>query len=239
MARQGKISRLPHALRESVNLRLHDGQSAGVILAWLNAQKDAMRTWDAYFEGEAATPQNLSAWRAGGYAEWAGRKERTENLKTLSSFALDLTKSGGNIADGAASILAGQILEALEQSANFVVTGGSDDAENDPAAGLAKMASAVASLQSSGVARSRLELDKRKVAQKDQALALDREKFERQTVRKFLEWAKSTEAVAILDSGKPKHVQMDKLRELMFGKVTGHGSRVMSKDASDPTPLHP
>lgn len=219
MARQGKISRLPHALREAVNVRLHDGQSAGVILAWLNAQKEAIRIWDEYFKGEAATEQNLSAWRQGGYAEWAGRKERAENLKTLSAFALDLTKSGGSIADGAASILAGQILEALEQGANLVATGGSDDAEKDPAAGLAKMASAIASLQTSGVARSKLELDKKRVAQKDASLKLDREKFEKQTVSKFLEWAKSPEAVAIMDSGKPKHVQMDKLRELMFGKV--------------------
>ena len=223
MARQGKISRLPHALREAVNLRIHDNETAGVILSWLNAEKDAIRTWDMYFEGEAATPQNLSAWRAGGYAEWCGRKERTENLKTLSSFAMDLTKSGGHIADGAASILAGQILEALEQSANFAVTGGSDDAERDPADGLAdglaKMAGAVASLQKGALASEKLKLDRLKVSQKDRSLKLDREKFERQTVTKFLEWAKSPEAVAILDSGKPKHVQMDKLRELMFGKV--------------------
>jgi len=219
MARQGKIARLPHALREALNIRLQNGESAAAVLAWLNARPEAIRAWETYFDGNPAEAQNLSNWRSGGYAEWLARKDRTENLKTLSAFALDLTKSGGNIADGAASILAGQILEALEQGANMAVTGGSDDADKDPAAGVAKMAQAVAALQSSGVARSRLELDKRKVAQKDQALALDREKFERQTVTMFVEWAKSPEAVAILDSGKPKHVQMDKLRELMFGKV--------------------
>lgn len=219
MARQGKIARLPHALREEVCRRLMDGQTAGVVLQWLNAKPEAMEVWAEHFDGVAASPQNLSEWRAGGYKEWVGRRERTENLKTLSSFALDLTKSGGHIADGAAAILSGHILEALEQAGNLVVTGGSDDAEADPAKGLAMMAKAVSSLQSSGVQRARLDLDKRKVAQKDASLKLDREKFERQTVTKFLEWAKSPEAVAILDSGKPKHVQMDKLRELMFGPV--------------------
>ena len=219
MARQGKISRLPHALREGVNRRILDGQSAAALLAWLNAEPEAQRVWDESFEGEAASPQNLSAWRTGGYAEWRGRQERAENLKTLSTFALELTRSGGNLADGAAAILSGHILEALEQGANLVATGGSDDAEADPTKGLARMAGAVASMQSSALAKERLALDRHKAAQKDASLKLDREKFERQTVAKFLEWAKSPEAVAILDSGKGKTIQMEQLRELMFGKI--------------------
>jgi hypothetical protein len=228
MARQGKIARLPHALRERVCLRMHDGESAGTVLAWLNALPEAGRVWAEHFEGEPASPQNLSAWRTGGYAEWLARRERTDNLKTLAAFALDLTKAGGSIADGAAAILSGQILEALEQAGNLAVTGGSDDAESDPTKGLARMAAAVASLQTGAVSRARLELDKRKVSQKDESLRMDREKLEKQTVTKFLEWAQSAEAVAILDSGKPKQVQMSKLRELMFGKKalsTNHEAR--------------
>ncbi len=223
MAGQGKFSRLPHALRESVNLRIRDGESAGVILAWLNTEKEAIRIWDMYFGGEAATPQNLSTWRAGGYAEWCGRKERTENLKTLSSFAMDLAKSGRNLADGAASILGGQILEALEQSANFAVTGGSEEAESNPADGLAKMAAAVASLQKGSHANEKLKLDKRKVAQKDESLKLDREKFERQTVAKFMEFARKPEIQELLGSRESKTVQMDKLHEMLFGHAPKGG----------------
>jgi len=219
MTRKGKIARLPHALREQVNLRLLDGQTGPVILKWLNSQDDAKKIWANEFEGSPASAQNLSEWRLGGYKDWLRRRERADHLRTLSAFASDLARAGGSVADGAAAILGGHILEALEQAGNLAVTGGTDDAEKDPASGLAKMASAVASLQSAGVARARLELDKKRVRQKDNSLALDREKFESQTVAKFLDWAKSPEAAAILDSGKPRHVQMDALRALMFGRA--------------------
>lgn len=217
MARQGKIARLPHALREEVNSRLLNGETSGVILAWLNAHKDAIRIWDQYFEGSPATAQNLSEWRLGGFKEWLSRKERADDLKTLSTFALDLAKSGGNIADGAAAILSGHILEALETFGNVVVTGGKEDADKDPAEGLAAMAKAVSSLQKSQVAREKLTLDKRKTAQKDEEIRLAREKFEKQTVDKFMQFAQTKEAQAILNSGAKKSVQMAELRKLMFG----------------------
>jgi hypothetical protein len=218
--RTGKIARLPHSLREEINRRLLDGETSGTLLAWLNAEPEAVRIWEAHFEGVPASAENLSQWRLGGYKDWISRREKAEHLKTLSRFATDLVKSGGNIADGAASIMAGHILEAMEESANLVVTGGSDDAEKDPLDGLAKMAKAVAALQKGGIARQRLELDKVKVKQKDKSLLLDREKFESQTVSKFLEWARTPEAAAILDSGKSKEVVMADLRQLLFG--TGH-----------------
>lgn len=194
-----------------------DGESSRTLLQWLNATPEAAKIWEREFEGVVASAQNLSEWRAGGYKEWMERKERVENLKTLSSFAHDLTRAGGSIADGAASILSGQILEALEQAGNLCVTGGCDDAEKNPNDGLAKMASAIASLQNAGTARSKLDLDKKRVRQRDDQLALDRQKFEAQTVAKFLEWARSPDAQSILDSGKPKDAILADLRVLMFG----------------------
>jgi hypothetical protein len=215
--RTGKIARRPHALRDEVNRRLLDGQTSRVILGWLNKEPEAVTIWERDFEGVPASAQNLSEWKLGGWKEWRDRKERVENLKTLSSFASELAKAGGSIADGAASILSGQILEALEQAGNLAVTGGSDDAEKDPNDGLAKMAAAIASLQKATVSRGKLELDKKRVKQKDAQLALDRQKFETQSVSKFLEWARSPEAQAILDSGKPKDAILADLRSLMFG----------------------
>jgi hypothetical protein len=219
MARTGKIARLPHALREEVNRRLLDNQSSAVILPWLNAHPDATAIWDRDFEGVPASAQNLSEWKLGGWKEWRERKDRVENLKTLSSFAHDLTRSGGHIADGAASILSGQILEALEQAGNLVVTGGTDDAEKDPNAGLVAMAKAVSSLQKAAHSKGKLELDREKSKQSAQRLKLDQQKFETQTAAKFLEWAKRPEAIAILNSGKSQQIKMEALRELMFGKV--------------------
>lgn len=220
MARQGKISRLPHALREQVNLRILDGEPAAKILAWLNAKPEAAAVWRQHFSGEAATEQNLSNWRQAGYAEWLARRERADSLKTLSKFALDLSKAaGGTLADGAAAITAGHLLEALEAMPNLAVTGGGDDAEADPMKGLIGMANAVSKLQRGQAARDKMELDKRRVSQTDQQIALARDKMEKQSVAMFLKWAASKEAQDILASGKPRGVQMSALRELMFGKV--------------------
>ncbi len=217
--RTGKIARLPHTLREEVNVRLLNGETSTLILRWLNTRPEAIQVWERDFEGVPASAQNLSEWKLGGWKEWRDRKDRVENLKTLSSFAHELANSGGSIADGAASILAGQILEALEQAGNLVVTGGSDDAERDPNEGLIAMAKAVSSLQKSAAAKGKLELDKRKVKQKDRQLDLDQQKFELQTVAKFLEFAKRPEAMAIMNSGKSQQIKMAELREMMFGKV--------------------
>ena len=70
-----------------------------------------------------------------------------------------------------------------------------------------------------------MEIDQANLALKRSAeerqkasLALARDKFEAQTVDKFIDWAKSEEARKILDSGKPRHIQADLLRTLMFGE---------------------
>jgi hypothetical protein len=220
MAAQGKIARLPHSIREELNRRLLDGEAGAPLVAWLNGLPD-WHLVQREFNFEPITPQNLSEWRKSGYAEWVRRRERVENLKTLSSFGFDLAKNGGGLADGAAAIVSGHILEALEQGANFAATGGSEDAGQDPAAGLAKMAAAIASLQGAQVQRAKLELDKKNSARKDAELNLSREKFQKQTVEQFLKWARTPEAAKILESGQPKHVQMSLLRDLMFGDATG------------------
>lgn len=238
MSRTGKIARLPHDLREAVNLRLLDNQSSAMLLPWLNVQAAAVALWEHEFEGAPANAENLSQWRHGGFKEWKERRERVENLKTLSSFAHQLTRSGGDIADGAAAVISGQILEALEQAGNLVATGGSDDAEKDPNAGLVAMARAVSTLQSGALAKRKLDLaetqatvtaelarakhklERRKAAQSAERLGLEREKFESQTVAKFIQFAKTAEALKILNSGSTQQVQMESLRELMFGPIS-------------------
>ena len=221
--RQGKIARLPHALRDEVNRRLHNGETGGTILAWLNVHPDAIRVFDDQFEGAPVTAQNLSEWRLGGYRDWQTQQQKVEDLKTLSSHAAELAKAGTGVESGTTAILAGHILDSWETllfaggtTADEEGNGGS---EPDLALNFSRLAQAATRLKKVSLDEQKLELEKRKVKQKDKALELDREKFESQTVAKFLEWAKRPEAVAILDSGKPQTVQMDLMRELMFGKL--------------------
>lgn len=204
-ARQGKIARLPHQLREEVNLRLLNGETGGQILAWLNSQPAAVEAWDAHFEGAPATAQNLSEWRLGGYKDWLRRREKVESTKTLAKFATSLVRSAGDsLASGSAAIAAGNILARIE---------GAADEE------LADLLAALRPLLSDERERARLDLAREKHELKKKEVALSREKFESQTVEQFLRWAGTEDARQILDSGKSQRLQAKELRELMFGKV--------------------
>lgn len=209
MARQGKIARLPHHLRQEVNFRLLNNETAKEILSWLNEETEAIETWDSHFEGAPANPQNLSEWRLGGFKEWISKREKVENLKTLSSFCLDAARAGQNISDGAAAIAAGELLQALESAAT------------DEDADLGKLTSAISAIRAGNIAQARLDLDKEKHATKKEEVALSREKFEKQTVEQFFKFSKTKEAQSILDNGKTKTIQMAEMRKLMFGERPG------------------
>jgi len=214
MARQGKIARLPHAIREETNRRLHNGESSGVILAWLNAKPDAIRIWDAHFDGAPATPQNLSEWRLGGYKDWIAERESIENTKALASYAAEIAGAGGALSSGLQAILAGRIMESFEVLLN---ADEGDDQPDKPVDRIAKLSSSIVAMRNADTAADRVALDKEKVSAKKEDQKLAREKFEIQSVAKFMQFAKSPEAQTILNSNAKKDVKMQELRKLMFG----------------------
>ncbi|HEV7925331.1 MAG TPA: hypothetical protein VGR14_08255 [Verrucomicrobiae bacterium] len=68
-ARNGKVARLPLAVRLQLNERLRDGHSGALLLEWLNGLFEVQ----CVLEREQASPitkQNLSEWRKGGFLEW-------------------------------------------------------------------------------------------------------------------------------------------------------------------------
>lgn len=212
--RQGKIARLPHALREALNMRLLNGESGGTVLAWVNVQPEAIRVWDQYFEGAPATVQNLSEWRLGGYKDWLAAREEVENTKSLAAFAAQIAAAGGNISDGLQAILAGHIMQGFEA---LVHANEGDEKPDDPVGRIAKLGGIVVSMRHADTAADKLKLDKEKVTLKKEDQALAREKFEKATVEALMKWAQTKEAQAILNSGAKKSVQMAELRKLMFG----------------------
>jgi hypothetical protein len=68
--RIGKIARLPHAIREQLNLKLLDGVPAKSILPWLNSLPEAKAILAADFENRPINKQNLSEWKQGGHRDW-------------------------------------------------------------------------------------------------------------------------------------------------------------------------
>lgn len=225
MARQGKIARLPAALKSEVNRRLHDGEGAPQILPWLNSQPEAIRIWEAWFEGVPASPQNLSEWRLGGHKEWIRKREGIERLKELQDYSIGLVNAAnGKLSDGLAAIAAGEIMDVMENIGNIAVTGGSDDAEKDPLDGLVKITNAIKALQDGdrkreesrrkdetvAINKQRLELGKKQ-------LALAWQRFRDSTVSKLMEIARKPEFMKVLGGRETDAVKMEKLHQMLFG----------------------
>jgi hypothetical protein len=205
MTRTGKIARLPVAVREEVNRRLLDGEPGSKILPWLNGLEAVLRILDEHFGEEPITPQNLSEWRQGGYADWLARREKIAATKELAGYAARLgAAAGGDLTEGGAAILGGKLLEALEGAT-----------EGEELRGLADVL----------VALRRTDLEARKARQRDTLLeqnerkvSLSEKQFEARSCELFIEWAKNKQALDIAQGPEPKAVQMEQLHLLIFGR---------------------
>lgn len=214
--RQGKIARLPHALRMEVNHRILNGELAPALLPWLNIQPDTIRICGEYFDGQLVTPQNLSEWRLGGFKDWLAEREKVENTKSLAAFAAEQAAAagGGKLSSGLQAILAGHIMEGMEVLLN---ADQGDEKPDDPVARVQKLGTVIKAMRDADIAERRLGLDEEKVTVKKDDQKLAREKFETQTIEAIIKWGKTKEAQAILNSGANKSVQMAELRKLVFG----------------------
>ena len=81
--RNGKIARLPHALRDEINRRLRDNQQAKTILPWLNDLPEVKTLLAAQFHSRPINKQNLSQWRRGGFREWLSQQQTFESVLRL------------------------------------------------------------------------------------------------------------------------------------------------------------
>lgn len=91
MTRNGKIARLPKAVREQLNRRLADGEPGEPLLTWLNELPATKKVLAEHFGGSAVSKQNLSEWRTGGFVEWEAHEELMAKTQALASQAKDLS----------------------------------------------------------------------------------------------------------------------------------------------------
>jgi hypothetical protein len=114
MTRNGKIARLPRELRDALNQRLQNGEQGGPLRAWLNALPVVQAVLAREFGGAAISKQNLSEWRAGGFAEWQARQETLAQARELAADARELTEAtDGRLTDHLATVLAARYAAAL------------------------------------------------------------------------------------------------------------------------------
>ena len=81
--RTGKIARLPHSIREQLNLRLQDNERGKSLLKWLNDLPEVQAILNQHFAGKAISPQNLTEWKQGGFNDWQMRQDALQLANNL------------------------------------------------------------------------------------------------------------------------------------------------------------
>lgn len=211
---KGKIARLSAQLREAVNRRIHDGETAPVICAWLNALPEVQTMLAVQFEGEPVQPQNISNWRMGGFQKWLKEQARLDRSRARCLFSRQMVEaSGGNMAEGVLASLTGDLAEILEEIDDLREAG----AEIDPKL-LASAGKVLVAIRGKEIESRRLSLDERSADQRDRSLDLQEIKVQRDTVEYFMKFYTDARAREIMDSKADKTVKMDSLVKLIFGE---------------------
>lgn len=225
---QGKIGRLPHAVREDLNARLLNNEPARRILAWLNATPEQVWVCAEYFEGEEVTAKNLSDWKVGGYRKWLARRERADALRGLSSYAVDLAKGSGlALTDAAAAIAGGNILTLLERASDEDSVGLLEaltalrrtDLEREKMDRASNLEREKLRLKAKEEKRKddELELKRADAERKDAELQLSQSQFEWKAAGELLKWGRKPEVQRILASKEDDSRKMEQLVLAMFG----------------------
>ena len=195
----GKIASLPHAIRQEVNQRLLNGETAGQILPWLNGIREVQYILHDRFNSSDINEENLSNWRQNQYQDWLRKREKEQSIKTLSEYASRLaTSAGSNMSAGAQAIATGKIMELLEASAF--------DDETLP-----DVIGALTSLRQADLRQ--LQLD-----QRTRSLDLAEAKFQVQTCELFITWSNNEEAKAVVAGKEDRTVKVETLRQMLFGE---------------------
>ncbi len=179
MARNGKIARLPRDLREELNRRLQDGEPGGPLLDWLNALPPVTQALAKEFDGAAISKQNLSEWRAGGFAEWQARQEALIQTRELSADVTELAAATDErLTDHLATVLAARYAAALT-GWNGEVT----EPFRRQLRALRGLTQDIVELRRGDHSGARLNLERERMER-------EREKTEAEVVAQFERWAK-------------------------------------------------
>ncbi len=203
-SRRGKIARLPLPIREELNRKLRDNVSGSRIRAWLNGLPEAKATLATDFGGEEVTPQNLSDWRAGGYAGWLASQAEMDKTTGRAERCFRLAQAAdAGLGDGFSAMLGGQLMEMLE----------APDEEK-----LELLNTIVSTIRDGDHERRKIELREREAAQTDRKLDLDESKFMASTAEKALDLVNDARAREIAAGTGGNAEKIEAMGRLMFGE---------------------
>ena len=89
VTRNGKIARLPRAIRQELNRHLDDGEQGKKLVAWLNGLPEVQAVVAAEFGGKPIREQNLSEWKQRAYRDWVAQQEAREVVERLNEDAAE------------------------------------------------------------------------------------------------------------------------------------------------------
>lgn len=183
------LGRLPYEIREEICRRLRDRQPARLINDWLIS---AGHTPEPYSD------QNYTNFRKTHYRDWLKNQARNEHIRKRSEQIRQRLEAGGlDILDDAIYTTA----EALA---------GSDLPPN-------KIASAIADLKTAVNASERVKIADRRTDIAEQALQIQRKKFQRDTCQLFLRWYQDQRAREIADDTRADTAdKIEQLGQLIF-----------------------
>jgi hypothetical protein len=112
--RNGKIARLPQAIREQLNRRLDDGEPGKRLVGWINSLPEAQAVFKMDYGGQVVSEQNLSGWKQGGYRDWQKQQERRAIVRQLTedSNELDADAGGVELGNRLSAVLVAELAQA-------------------------------------------------------------------------------------------------------------------------------
>jgi hypothetical protein len=179
MMRNGKIARLPRAIRDELNRRLQDAEPGDTLLPWVNGLPEVQAVLTRQFGGAEISKQNLHEWRSGGFAEWQTRQETLADARELAADAAELeTATEGRLTDHLATVLGARYASAL---AGW--DGRPSEEFQQKLKVLRGMCQDIVELRRGDHSGARLQMEQDRIEEK-------REKTEAEVVQQFEEWAK-------------------------------------------------
>lgn len=204
LSRNGKIAKLPKAIREELNRRLEDGETAATLVKWLNRLPE-VRAVQKESGARPIREQNISEWRKGGFRDWLAKQEALELAVQLGEDAAELNVEGRPpLTDTLALWLAARYAVATRQVA---ATEGAEGWRL-----LRELCADIVELRRGDHSAARLKLDQERLAQ-------ERPQTEEEAVELFQQWASNPKVRAAIcgDCVSPEEREQRIMR--VFGLV--------------------
>lgn len=228
MTRNGKIARLPRAVRAQLNRRLADGERGQRLVAWLNGLPDTQRVLAADFGGRPISEQNLTEWKQGGHREWLAHQELLAQTGTLAERAEEVRAAGPALTENLAVMVAAHFAGALLT------------ADGPPSAEALRKLAPLRGLCADLVELRRGDHSAARLRIEEERLERDRERTEAELVEQFQRWAQNpVMRELIAEDDLSPEAKARRMRELFGLPPEGPGTRPRSRNQTQSNPVKP